>query len=112
MVPIRCDPQRIQAIKNALHQNPVNSGLGILHEPTGRIYLEPFNNVGGHDLFAKQLGLPANECKGFAITINPDGTFTPMNVSSLNGPQARPVALQMPASTFQNIVQALLNAGL
>ena len=97
---------------NSQHQNPVNSGLGVLHEPTGRIYLVPFDDAGGHDLFAKLLGLPASECKGFAITINPDGTFMPMNVSSLNGPQAGPSALQMPLPTFQSIVQALLDAGL
>ncbi len=112
MVPLKCSPHEVQTVKDALRINSLNSGLGILHEPTGQIHLIPIDIVGGHVGFAILLGLPENEWKGFGIGINPDGTFTAMNVSQLNGPLGQLGSLQMPQSTFQSILQALQGAGL
>src|SRR6266511_3068246 len=40
--PVMCDPQEVQAVKDALAANSNNLGIGILHEPTGHIHLKPF----------------------------------------------------------------------
>jgi hypothetical protein len=114
MSPIACDPQEVQAVKDALLQNDLNLGVGILHEPTGQVRLCPIDslpNRGGHAEFAGVLGLPLAECKGFVIGKQGDA-FVPVNLSHLNGPQGQPGSLQMPAATFADIVRALRAAGL
>jgi hypothetical protein len=106
-------PQEVQAVKAALDQDPLNAGVGILHEPTGRIYLKPFDQVpGGHAQLAGDLGLPLSECKGFGIAKAAGGAYVPVNNSHLNGPQGLPGSLQMPQPTFADIVRALQAAGL
>jgi hypothetical protein len=106
-------PAEVQAVKDALDQNVLNAGVGILHGPTGSIHLKPFDQVpGGHAQLAGMLGLPLVECKGFAILKAPDGRFVPVNNSHLHGPQGSPRSLQMPQATFDEIVQALGAAGL
>jgi hypothetical protein len=106
-------PVEVQAVKDALDQNALNAGVGILHEPTGKIHLRPFDQVpGGHAQLVGMMGLPLNECKGFAILKAADGWFIPVNNSHLNGPQGTPGSLQMPRVTFDEIVQALGAAGL
>jgi hypothetical protein len=113
MVPLNCDPHEVQKIKDELQRNPLNSGVGILHEPSGHISLAPFDDVpGGHAELVQRLNLPQAECKGFAITLQPDGTATAVNQSHLNGTQGNPGSLQMPPSTFAAIMQALKDAGL
>lgn len=42
-------PTEVQAVKHALTQDPNNTCLGILHLPTDKIVLAPFDSVGGHD---------------------------------------------------------------
>jgi hypothetical protein len=106
-------PQELQAVKAALDHNPLNLGVGILHEPTGRISLRPFDQLpGGHAQLAGDLALPLGECKGFGIAKAAGGAYVPVNSSHLNGPQGSPGSLQMPASTFAEIVAALQAAGL
>jgi hypothetical protein len=103
----------LQAVKDALRQDPLNAGVGILHEPTGTIHLRPFDMVpGGHAQLAGDLGLALRDCKGFAIVQAPDGSFVPVNRSHLNGPQGAPGSLQMPQPTFGEIVRALRAARL
>jgi hypothetical protein len=114
MVPIRCDPQEVQLVKDALTQDPLDGGVGILHEPTGEIYLSPINslpNRSGHVELAQIINLPLSECKGFVIA-RTNGGFRAVNMSQLNGPQGQPGSLQMPQSTFDDIVKALTAAGL
>jgi hypothetical protein len=103
----------VQTVKDVLHQNPLNLGVGILHEPTGTIYLQPFDDVpGGHAELVQRQGLPPSECKGFAIGFSPDGAFVPVNVSHLTGQQGGPASLQMPSATFTEIQRALTAVGL
>src|SRR5947207_1942408 len=114
MAQMSCQPQELQAIKDALDRNPNNLGVGILHEPTGQIHLAPMDalpNRGGHDELAQLLNLPQGACKGFSIA-KQGAAYTPFNVSHLNGPQGQPGSLQMPSPTFAAIVQALQDAGL
>jgi hypothetical protein len=114
MVPIKCDPLDVQAVKDALNQNSLYGGVGIFHEPSRRIYLVPFDdlpNRGGHTELAKVVNVPQSECKGFAIG-KTNGGFLPVNISELNGPQGQPGSLQMPQPVFDEIVQALHDAGL
>ncbi len=114
MSPIACDPHEVRAVKDALTQNDLNIGVGILHEPTGQVRLCPIDslpNRGGHAELVGVLGLPLAECKGFMIGKQGDA-FVPINLSHLNGPQGQPGSLQMPAATFTAIVQALQVAGL
>ena len=110
---VTASPQEVQAVKAALDQNPLNAGVGVLHEPTGTISLRPFDQVpGGHAQLAGDLGLPLNECKGFGIFKAPGGAYVPVNASHLNGPQGVPGSLQMPQPTFAEIIAALQAAGL
>jgi hypothetical protein len=100
-------------MKGALRQNPHNMGIGLLHEPTGRIYVAPFDDVpGGHTHLAAEKGVQPSECKGFVVCHQPDGSLGPLNLSHLNGPQGQPGSLQMPQPTFDGIAQALKDAGL
>jgi hypothetical protein len=113
VVPFVCNSQEVQQIKNALLQDPLNLGVGILHEPTGQIFLAPFDSVpGGHFELVTRFQFALADCKGFAITLLPDGTFVPINNSHLNGIQGQTGILQMPGATFSGIIQALQNAGL
>lgn len=104
----------MQAVKDELDKDTHNLGIGILHEPTGQIHLAPFDALGrlGHDELVRRRSLPRNDCKGFVIHKNPDGTFTVYNFSGLNGPQGQPGSTQMPRTTFAQIVKALEAAGL
>jgi hypothetical protein len=106
-----CDAAAIQAIKDALNQNPNNLGVGILHEPTGQIHLLPFDQVAGHKGLARRYNVKETECKGFVIGKQPDGTFAAANLSELNGALGQPGSLQMPQSTFDEIVKTLGAAG-
>jgi hypothetical protein len=113
VVPFTCNPQEVQQVKDALLRDPLNGGVGILHEPTGQIFLAPFDTVpGGHFELVTRFRLAPADCKGFAIFLQPDGTFVPVNSSHLNGVQGQSGSLQMPASTFSGIIQSLQNAGL
>jgi hypothetical protein len=115
MSPFTCDAQEVQVVKDALTRNPLDLGVGVLHEPTGRIYLLPFHqlpNRGGHDELVTVLQLIPSECKGFVIAVQSVGSFIPVNLSHLNGPQGQPGSLRMPAVTFASIVHSLQNAGL
>jgi len=114
MVPMKCVPLEVEAVKDALNQNNLNSGVGIFHEPTRRIHLIPIDDIPnrtGHTGLAQIVSVPQSECKGFAI-VKTNGGFLPVNMSHLNGPQGQPGSLQMPQSTFDEIVQALIDAGL
>jgi hypothetical protein len=114
MVPLTCDPQEVQVVKDALEADSLNSGVGLLHQPTGRIYLQPMDslpNKCGHDDLAQIVNVPTSECKGFAV-VKSNGNFIPLNLSHLNGPQGQPGSLQMPQPVFDQIVQALNDAGL
>src|SRR5438128_1537370 len=113
MVPLRCDPGEVQKVKDELQRRPSNSGVGILHEPTGQIFLAPFDDVpGGHAELVQRMKLPHSECKGFAIVLQPNGTPAALNNSHLNGTQGMPGSLQMPSAMFDTIVRALKDAGL
>src|SRR5262245_2818857 len=108
-----CSTKDVQRVKDALRQNPLNLGVGVLHEPSGQIILAPFDDVpGGHVDLVVRSGLPVNACKGFVICIQPGDVFIPVNASHLNGPLGTPGSLQMPSTTFADIVQALGTAGL
>jgi hypothetical protein len=112
---VSCDSGEVRVVKDALNQNDLNVGVGLLHEPTGRIYLRPIDSLphkGGHAELVAELGLPQRECKGFVISKSPAGAFVPVNLSHLNGPQGSPGSLQMPQATFDEIVKALGSAGL
>jgi len=113
MVTFKCDPQELQRVQDELRRKPFNSGVGVLHEPSGQIFLAPFDDVpGGHADLVQQLNLPPSECKGFAIVLQPDGSPTAVNSSHLNGTQGSPGSLQMPQATFDAIVDTLRDAGL
>lgn len=107
------DQAEVQAVKKAVDQDPLNVGIGVLHEPTGTIHLKPFDDVpGGHAELAMMHNWPLNECKGFVVSKAPSGTYVPVNNSHLNGTQGVPGSLQMPQVTFTEIVNALQAAGL
>jgi len=113
MAPFTCAPRELQIVKDAMRVDPGNLAVGILHEPTGQIYLAPFDDVPGSHCELTQLwSLPDSECKGFGILLQPDGTWATINHSHLNGVQGQPGSLQMPATIFSAIVQALQQAGL
>lgn len=113
MSPLTCDPAEVQTVKDALNRNPLNLGIGVLHEPTDLIRLAPFDVVpGGHGELVMRLTLPTVECKGFVIEKRPDGTFAAINISHLNGPQGQAPSLQMLSAILDDIRQALQQAGL
>ena len=110
------DANEVQAVKDALNQNHLNAGVGIVHLPTGKIHIKPFNDSalqgGGHIGLVDSLSLNAAECRGFGVAKNAAGNFEAANVSHLNGIQGQPGSLQMPANIFNDVVDALKAAGL
>jgi hypothetical protein len=111
---IAVSPAQVQIVKDALIQDPSNFGVGILHEPTGRIFLSPFDdlpNQAGHADLVQVAGVSIRECKGFVI-VERAGSFQAVNNSHLNGLQGQPGSLQMPATLFAQIELALRHAGL
>jgi hypothetical protein len=111
---VTASPAEVQAVKDALARDVNNVGVGVVHEPTGRVYLKPFDDLpmgGGHQELASLTQLPLGECKGFVIGLL-HGGYVVVNSSHLNGPQGQPGSLQMPAPLFLDIEQALRAAGL
>lgn len=109
-----CSPDDVQAVKEALDRDPNNAGIGVIHEPTGRIFLKPFDDVpGGHAQLAGDQGLPLSEAKGFVIK-KIAGGYEAINVSHLNNPagQGMPGTMKMPADLFDAVVQKLKDAGM
>lgn len=109
-----CDPAELRAVKDALGADARNIGIGVLHEPTGRIHLMPINSLpdrNGHAELVELLKLSGSDCKGFIIALG-GGVFVVLNQSHLNGPQGTPGSLKMPAHTFNNVLRELTHAGL
>ena len=108
-----CDPHEVQAVKDALGRNPNNIGVGIIHEPTGRVFLKPFDDVpGGHAQFAGDLGLPVSETRGFLVGRSGSG-YQVVNLSHLNSAApGSPGPMQMPQPLFDVALQSLQDAGL
>ena len=109
-----CNLNEVQEIKDALARNPNNIGVGILHEPTGRVFLKPFDQVtGGHAQFASLLRFPLREVRGFVIGRTSSG-YQVVNQSHLNQltGQGQPGSLAMPQDTFNQVLQSLNDAGL
>jgi hypothetical protein len=103
---LKVAPFELLAVREALQDDSLNYGVGLLHEPTERIGLRPYNQVhhrGGHLGLAAECGWTANECLGFLVAV-PKGTSVIINVSQLN---VRKGGLNMPADTFRNIVLSL-----
>jgi hypothetical protein len=63
-------PTEIQAIKDALTQDPNNIGVGILHLPTDKIVLAPFDSVGGHDALVLREKLLPVDCREFVVVLS------------------------------------------
>jgi hypothetical protein len=111
--PFTCDPQEVLRVKDALAKDANNFGVGVLHEPTGRIFLAPYDDLGGgHDLLVAKRHLTAFDCKGFVVILLLNGTFDTLNHSHLNGTQGQPASLSMPNGTYQEIGTTLRQAGL
>jgi hypothetical protein len=108
-----CDPQEVQAVKDALARDPNNIGVGIIHEPTGLVFVKPFDDVpGGHAQLALDRRLPLHESRGFVIGRAGSG-YQVMNRSHLNGPgQGSPGPMQMPQPLFDAVLQSLKDGGL
>ena len=100
------DSQELRTVREALKEDPSNFGVGILHQPTGRIALRPFNqlkNRGGHLELVNELEWSTRECLGFVVA-RPADECVMVNLSQLNAPTG---ALWMPAGTFRSIVLSL-----
>ena len=109
-----CTPAQLQAVKDAMTADPSDFGIGVLHEPTGNVYLTTMKqipNQNGHAGFVEQLGLQQSECKGFQL-FRASGRFVAVNNSHLNGTQGQPGSLQMPESLFGSILSQLKSMGL
>ena len=109
-----CTPTQLQAVKDAMTADPSDFGIGVLHEPTGNVYLTTMKqipNQNGHAGFVEQLGLQQSECKGFQL-FRASGRFVAVNNSHLNGTQGQPGSLQMPESLFGSILSQLKSMGL
>jgi hypothetical protein len=108
-----CDPHDVQAVKDALAQNANNIGVGVIHEPTGRVFLKPFDDVpGGHAQIAGDAGIPLSEARGFLVGRSGSG-YQVVNLSHLNSPApGSPGPMQMPQPLFDLVLQSLRNAGL
>ena len=88
-------PTELLAVREALSQDPSNIGVGILHMPTGRIALRPFDrlrNRGGHLELAGECDWTPQECLGF-IVAKPANECVMVNLSQLNATMLSDVRL-------------------
>jgi hypothetical protein len=99
-------PFELLAVREALREDSLNFGVGLLHEPSGRIGLRSFNDIyhrGGHLGFAGECAWRVDECLGFLVAM-PKESCTIVNLSQLN---VRKGGLHMPAEIFRSIVLSL-----
>lgn len=100
------DPDELTAVREALQEDASNFGVGVLHVPSGRIALRPFDqlkNRGGHLELVSESEWTPRECLGFVVA-RPAGESLMVNLSQLNA-QVGP--LWMPPGTFRTIVLSL-----
>lgn len=100
------DANELAAVRDALVADPTNFGVGILHVPSERIVLRPFDclkNRGGHLELVDELEWPTRDCLGFVVS-RPAGECVMVNLSQLNA-QAGP--LWMPPATFREVATTL-----
>jgi hypothetical protein len=100
-------PFELLSVREALQDDPLNYGVGLLHLDTSRIVLRPFNDVchrGGHLELVNEHAWLSGECFGF-IVAKPEGTCVLINQSQLNVQAGG--GLAMPKETFRNIVLGL-----
>ncbi len=101
--------EELQAVRDALRTDSCNLGVGIVHLPTGRIALKPFESLrhrGGHVGLAAEMEWSPEECLGFMVA-RPSAECIMINRSQLN---AQAGALHMPAETFRNVLSRLRNS--
>ena len=99
-------PVELIAVREALKEDPSNFGVGILHVPTGRIALRPFDQLkhrGGHIELVTEREWTPRDCLGFVVA-RPAGEWVMVNLSQVN---AQVGMLWMPPTTFRNIVLSL-----
>ena len=99
-------PFELLAVREALQEDALNYGVGILHLATGRIVLRPFNDIchrGGHVELADEFAWLPGECLGFMVA-KPHGKCVLVNHSQLN---VRAGGLHMAQETFRRIVVSL-----
>ncbi|MCE9530804.1 MAG: hypothetical protein K8T89_06740 [Planctomycetes bacterium] len=100
------DPDELNAVREALARDRTEYGVGILHQPSSKIALRPFDQLryrGGHqELISLKEWLP-EDCLGF-IVARPAEEYVMINLAQIN---TRDGPLNMPAGLFRNIVLSL-----
>lgn len=100
------NPIELLSVRESLRTDPVNLGVGLLHQITGRIVLRPFEEIrhgGGHLELAAEYGWLPDECLGFMVA-RPANECVMVNLSQLNA-QNGPLFMQH--ATFRTILLSL-----
>jgi len=100
------DAAELNLVRESLRNDPANLGVGLLHRPSDRLVLRPFNEVrhrGGHLELVHEFGWLPDECFGF-IVAKPGRECVMVNLSQLN---ARGGPLFMAHATFRKILLSL-----
>lgn len=83
-------PLELLAVREALREEPSNYGVGVLHQPSERIALRPFDDIrfrGGHRELVDELGWRTDDCLGFLVA-QQAGKCVLVNLAHLNAPIA------------------------
>jgi hypothetical protein len=99
-------PEELLAVREALLQDAGNLGVGVVHLPTARIALRPFDRLqhrGGHVELAGANDWAPDHCLGFLVA-RPTGECVMINRSQLN---AQTGPLQMPQVAFRKVLLSL-----
>ena len=82
----RCLVEEANAVKKALDADITDAGVGVLHVPSGKVFLRPASKTkSSHAQFVKELGYNADEVRGFVVTMDPKSAkYVVENISSLN----------------------------
>jgi hypothetical protein len=118
-----CDPAEVAHIEREIAKNPNNVGVGVIDKRTGQVRLFTYDETdafcqanrhlqvgAGHEAAASMAGIPRDQARGFLLA-KQGGDWHVSNLSHLNQPDAQANTLQMDGRLFNEIVSALLAAG-
>jgi len=118
-----CNAAEIGHLEQELARNPRNTGVGVIDMRTGQVRIFSFDETAafsranrhlrvgaGHEAAAAMAGVPPNQARGFVLG-KQGSDWHVFNQPHLNLPDAQSNTMRMDGKLFNEIVSALLGAG-
>jgi hypothetical protein len=119
-----CNPAEISHVEQEMVLNPRNVGVGVVDKSTGQVRLFSYDETNafsmanprltvaaGHEAAAEMAGIPSYRARGFVL-VKQGNAWNVFNQSHLNRPDGQTNTMRMDDQLFNEIVTALLSAGI